>query len=166
MHESELRGQSRTFYELFLSRKPKRAPTKFYGAPVSVEARKAGPLAQETRSTLAIVIETVILLISLTTMSAFPKAVLNASFATASLSEDEEDSLMPWEEEGFVPRTSSGKQKSPNMIRSELQRYIDASSETKSAIVDRTGVNYNSFSKFMNPKNYKDQWSATQNGTY
>ena len=73
---------------------------------------------------------------------------------------------MPWEMEGFVPRTASGKQKSPNAIRNELQRYIDNSSETQTAIVDRMGVNSNSFRKFMNPKTYKDQWSACQNGTY
>lgn len=94
-------------------------------------------------------------------------SVLNASFATAPSSGDEEDDMpMPWEEDDFVPRTASGKQKSPNMIRSELQRYIDASSETKTAIAERMGVSYNSFSKFMNPKAYKDQWSAVQNGTY
>ena len=28
------------------------------------------------------------------------------------------------------------------------------------------GLNYSSFGKFMNPKNYKDKWSATSNGTY
>jgi hypothetical protein len=99
-------------------------------------------------------------------MSAFPSSVLNASFATASSSGDEEETLMPWEQEDFVPRTSSGKQKSPNVIRNELQRYIDASSETQTAIVDSMGINNNSFRNFMNPKTYKDQWSATQNGTY
>jgi hypothetical protein len=98
-------------------------------------------------------------------MSAFPDSVLNASFATAGSSADE-DEPMPWEQEDFVPRTSSGKQKSPNQIRNELQKYIDASSETQTAIVDRMGVNNNSFNKFMNPKTYKDQWSAVQNGTY
>jgi len=28
------------------------------------------------------------------------------------------------------------------------------------------GLNYSSFGKFMNPKTYKDQWSATSNRTY
>ena len=28
------------------------------------------------------------------------------------------------------------------------------------------GLNYSSFGKFMNPMTYKDQWSATSNGTY
>lgn len=33
-------------------------------------------------------------------------------------------------------------------------------------IIERIGVNSNSFNKFMNPGTYKDTWSATQNGTY
>ncbi len=37
---------------------------------------------------------------------------------------------------------------------------------TQQGIVQRMGVNSNSFGKFMNPKTYKDQWSATSNGTY
>jgi hypothetical protein len=37
---------------------------------------------------------------------------------------------------------------------------------TQSQIMEKMGVNGNSFYKFMNPKSYKDQWSATQNGTY
>jgi len=76
-------------------------------------------------------------------------------------------STMPWEDEDYIPRTPSGKQKSPNQIRGEIQRYIDASSETQSFIVtNRLGLSYSSFSKFMNPKTYKDQWSACQNSTY
>ena len=35
--------------------------------------------------------------------------------------EDPDDTVMPWEEDGWVPRTASGKQKSPNQIRNELQ---------------------------------------------
>jgi hypothetical protein len=52
------------------------------------------------------------------------------------------------------------------MIRNELQRYIDASGRTKTSVMIELGVNSNSFGKFMNPKTYKDQWSAVQNGTY
>jgi hypothetical protein len=52
------------------------------------------------------------------------------------------------------------------MIRNELQKYIDNSSETQTAILDRMSVNNNSFRKFMNPKTYKDQWRACQYGTY
>mmetsp|Transcript_18260 Transcript_18260/g.52231 ORF Transcript_18260/g.52231 Transcript_18260/m.52231 type:complete len:309 (-) Transcript_18260:120-1046(-) len=72
----------------------------------------------------------------------------------------------PWDQDGWVPRTASGKQKSPNVIRGELQRYIDASPLTQTAIIRKMGVNNNSFRRFMDPKTYKDQWSACQNGTY
>ena len=77
---------------------------------------------------------------------------------------------MPWEEEGWVPLTKSGKQKSPNQIRNQLQRYIDqcradgTSNQTK--IIEKMGVNSNSFRKFMDPSTYRNQWNATSNGTY
>jgi hypothetical protein len=71
-----------------------------------------------------------------------------------------------WQEDGWRPCNKSGTQRSPNQIRAELQKYIDNSSQTQTAIIDRMGINNNSFRKFMNPKTYKDQWSATGNGTY
>jgi hypothetical protein len=84
--------------------------------------------------------------------------------------EKEQASLMVWERDGWVPCTKSGKQKSPNVIRNELQRYIDqckaTGTSTQTEIVSRMGVNNNSFRRFMNPKTYKNQWSATENGTY
>lgn len=89
-----------------------------------------------------------------------------ASAAAYPNNDDYDDDEMPWEREDFIPRTASGKQKSPNQIRGELQRYIDNASETQTAIIGQLGVNSNSFRKFMNPKTYKDQWSAVQNGTY
>lgn len=94
--------------------------------------------------------------------------VYNPNVASMPFSTNNEnlENVMPWDEPDFVPRTSSGKQKSPNMIRSELQKYIDSSTETQTAIIDRMGVNSNSFRRFMNPKTYKNQWSATDNGTY
>lgn len=96
-----------------------------------------------------------------------PLANISSNAAAASYpTANDDDTLMPWEEDDFVPRTASGKQKSPNQIRGELQRYIDASSETQTAIIGHLGVNNNSFRKFMNPKTYKNQWSAVQNGTY
>ena len=71
-----------------------------------------------------------------------------------------------WQEDGWRPLNKSGTQRSPNQIRAELQKYIDNSSQTQTAITNHMGINNNSFRKFMNPKTYKDQWSATQNGTY
>jgi len=90
-----------------------------------------------------------------------------ASFSTAAAAAAAaDDDLKPWEEDGWVPRTASGKQKSPNVIRGELQRHIDSSPLTQTAIIQKMGVNNNSFRRFMDPKTYKDQWSACQNGTY
>jgi len=80
-----------------------------------------------------------------------------------------DDEPKPWEEENFVPMRG-GKQKSPNMIRNELQKHIDQSKAdgtmTQTRIIEQMGVNNNTFRRFMNPKTYKDQWSAVQNGTY
>lgn len=92
-----------------------------------------------------------------------------ASFETVSTVDD--DDTMPWDEDDYwVPRQKNGKQKTPNMIRNELQRYIDAckanGTSTQTAILERMRVNNNSFRRFMNPKTYKDQWSAVQNQTY
>jgi hypothetical protein len=101
-------------------------------------------------------------------MSTFPDSLLNASFVTESSSGDEEE-LMPWEQDDFVPRTSSGRQRSPNNIRNQLQRYyMDGSSETETAIIERMGVSYDDFYAFMNPsKAYKtNQWAALENKTY
>jgi len=103
-----------------------------------------------------------------------PKSsVVTAASGSASAKEtksDDDDVMKPWDMEGFKPMTKSGKQKSPNMIRNELQKYIDAckanGTSTQTKIIERMGVNNNSFRRFMNPKTYKDQWSATNNGTY
>ena len=84
--------------------------------------------------------------------------------------EDYDNESKPWEEEGWVPMTTTGKQKSPNVIRGELQRYIDKckadGTMTQTKIIEKMGVNNNTFRRFMDPKTYKDQWSGVQNGTY
>lgn len=85
---------------------------------------------------------------------------------TVASLEDEEEEVMPWEEYDFIPTTASGKQKTPNMIRNELQRYIDTSGRTQKDILEEMGVNSNSFRRFMNPKTYKNSWSAIENSTY
>ena len=76
----------------------------------------------------------------------------------------------PWEVDGWIPRTPSGQQKSPDMIRNELRQYIAeckrTNTSTQTAIIQIMGVNNNSFRKFMNPDTYKDPWSAVQNSTY
>ena len=80
--------------------------------------------------------------------------------------DDDEDVCMPWEEENWVPTTASGKQKTPNQIRNEFQRYLDSCGRTQGSVLEEIRINNNSFRKFMNPKTYKNQWSAAQNGTY
>mmetsp|Transcript_31658 Transcript_31658/g.36935 ORF Transcript_31658/g.36935 Transcript_31658/m.36935 type:complete len:316 (-) Transcript_31658:247-1194(-) len=90
--------------------------------------------------------------------------------SSSAIKNDSEEEIMPWDEDGWVPTSKSGKQKTPNMIRNELQRYIDEckanKTSTQTAIIGKMNVNNNSFRRFMNPKTYKGTWSATQNGTY
>ena len=81
--------------------------------------------------------------------------------------DEDDEETMPWEKEGWVPRMPNGQPKSASVIREELQRYIDSSYKSQTYIINNELlVNNNSFRKFMNPKSYKNQWSATQNGTY
>lgn len=91
------------------------------------------------------------------------------AISDSSSSNDSDDDMMPWEDDDFIPKTKSGYQKSPKVIRGELQRYIDACKTkgiTQTSILEDMSVNSNSFRKFMNPKTYKGTWSGTQNSTY
>ena len=60
-----------------------------------------------------------------------PYAYAAAACVTTSSSnetydeESSDDDTMPWRRHGWIPRTKSGAQKTPNMVRNELQRYID-----------------------------------------
>ena len=85
--------------------------------------------------------------------------MLNRSYASAyaattlpsvssSIGDDADD--MPWDDDNWVPRNKSGRQMSPNQIRGELQRYIDANSLTKSKLMKEIGVTAPAFYKFMN----------------
>lgn len=75
---------------------------------------------------------------------------------------------MPWENHDFVPRYSSGKQKTPNTIRNALRRHIEESDDrTQKSFVEEMGVGTGSFNYFMNAKNFsKNQWAAAKNETY
>jgi hypothetical protein len=81
----------------------------------------------------------------------------------------EDDELKPWEMDGWVPMRGD-TQKTPNTVRNELQKYIDQCKAdrtmTQTRIIEKMGVNNNTFRRFMDPKTYKNQWSAAQNGTY
>eukprot|EP00563_Minutocellus_polymorphus_P002121 CAMPEP_0181043290 /NCGR_PEP_ID=MMETSP1070-20121207/12626_1 /TAXON_ID=265543 /ORGANISM="Minutocellus polymorphus, Strain NH13" /LENGTH=298 /DNA_ID=CAMNT_0023121603 /DNA_START=358 /DNA_END=1254 /DNA_ORIENTATION=- len=93
----------------------------------------------------------------------------SAYAATASVSssiDDGDDDGMPWDDDDWVPRNKSGRQTSPNIIRGELQRYIESNSLTKSKVMKEMGVTAPSFYKFMDHTSYKDQWKATKNQTY
>jgi hypothetical protein len=83
-----------------------------------------------------------------------------------SLQTEEEEEEHYWDREGWIPLNKNGTQRTPNQIRGELQRYIDKCGSTQSAVLDRMGVNSNSFRRFMDPKSYKNMWSACDNGTY
>lgn len=110
-----------------------------------------------------------ITLFGVTTPSVLPNTSVPA-ISPSSLNSENEETFMPWDDDDWVPRTKSGQQKSPNMIRNELQRYIDeckaSGTSTQTAIISAMGVNNNSFRRFMNPKTYKNQWSALENSTY
>ena len=99
------------------------------------------------------------------TSSTSNRASLESTAPTVGSLDDDEGAY--WEDSDWIPVLKSGKQRSPNMIRNELQRYLDKTAGlTQTALCRELGVNGNSFSKFMNPKTYKDPWSACQNGTY
>ena len=76
---------------------------------------------------------------------------INSCNHAFSTDEDEDDgTMMPWDDDGWVARTKSGRQLSPNQIRGELNRYIDANSLTKSKVMKEMDVTGPSFYKFMN----------------
>jgi len=77
--------------------------------------------------------------------------------------EDLEDEIASGD---WIPRSGpSGKQKSPNVIRSGIRKYLAEKGITQTEFLSRIGVNSNSYNRFMTQK-YKDEWSATDNGTY
>lgn len=90
--------------------------------------------------------------------------------ATAASDLDDEDLVPYWEEDEWVPLSKAGKQRTPNQIRSELQKYLDTQQTehgtTQTVLLQRIGASYASFRKFMNPKYYKNPWSAVENDTY
>ena len=75
--------------------------------------------------------------------------------------QDLEEEMM---DDYWVPRRGS-KQKSPNAIRGEITRFLQEKTMSQTAWLSMIGINSGSFRKFMRG-NYKDQWSACQNGTY
>ena len=92
----------------------------------------------------------------------FAHTPMNNTTPTMDINSDEE----VWEDEDWIPCTAAGKQKTPNMIRNQLRKFIDDSPRTQTSIIKELGVGHNSFYKFMNPNTYKNQWSAVQNNTY
>jgi pyruvate/2-oxoglutarate dehydrogenase complex dihydrolipoamide acyltransferase (E2) component len=62
--------------------------------------------------------------------------------------------------------TASGKQKSPNVVRGEIRRFLATKVLTQTAWLQAIGVGPGSYNNFMKPGYYKDQWSAVQNQSY
>jgi hypothetical protein len=93
-------------------------------------------------------------------------ASFDASSAYSSGFEQQQQRMPDNNDENYVPRMPSGKQKTPNMIRNQLQNHIDTTGCTQQSVIDALGVNNNTFRKFMNPKTYKNPMSAMNNGTY
>lgn len=95
-------------------------------------------------------------------------AAASAGAASAGLS-NENAQLKPWEEDGWLPMTKSGKQKSPNQIRNELQKYIDQckadGSSTQTKIIERMGVNSNTFRSEFNTGQIRNCLSADLTST-
>lgn len=79
---------------------------------------------------------------------------------------EEEEEEMPWDDPDWIPLTKSGRQKTPNVIRGELQRFIDSSAQSQTSILRDAGITPSSFAKFMNRKYYKHAESAYQNESY
>ena len=65
----------------------------------------------------------------------------------------------------FIPCSSTGKQISPNSMKTAIRKHLAETGKNQTTFVKEINVNSNSFGKFMNMA-YKDQWSAVQNGTY
>ena len=84
----------------------------------------------------------------------------------STVASDDED-VMPWEDgSSWVPMTRTGKQKTPNQIRSELQRYLNDSGRTTKSVMEEMGASSRSYYTFMTKENYKNMWSACKNDTY
>ena len=79
---------------------------------------------------------------------------------------DYHNGWVPLNHNGWVPLNKNGTQRNPNQIRGELQRYLDKYGQTQASVLMRMGVSGHSLRKFMDPKNYKNMWSAVQNETY
>lgn len=79
--------------------------------------------------------------------------ILETPIVTTIVSTSDEEEEMSWEADLWVSVTKTGKQKTPNMIRNELQKYIDECKEngssTQTKIVKSLAVDTSSFRKFM-----------------
>ena len=100
------------------------------------------------------------------TGSARPAAARGASqpgFNVWDAAEDEEHEDHDVWEDGWVPRTSSGNQKSCNVIRGEISRFLARGTMTQTAFLQTISCNSKSYGSFMK---LKGAWNGTQNGVY
>ena len=72
-----------------------------------------------------------------------------------------------WMKPDWEPKDdSTGQLVHPDVIRREIMEYIETTSSTKTRVLSQMRVNSNSFRKFMDVDRYKEEWRATENGTY
>ena len=66
----------------------------------------------------------------------------------------------------WVPRTSSGRQISPSLLRRQIIQFLAESSMSQTEFLRKAGINSGSYNKFKNPDYYKKEWSACSNQSY
>lgn len=59
---------------------------------------------------------TVSVAVAASALSASAAAASSTAYATTAVTFSDDDEMMPWEEDGWVPTTKSGKQKTPNVV--------------------------------------------------
>ena len=73
-----------------------------------------------------------------------------------------------WMEPGWTPTDAAGNTIPPDTIRRQLMQYLQASHLTKTAFLQKLGVNANSYNKFCRPDDYVRDYNkiAMRNATY
>jgi hypothetical protein len=85
------------------------------------------------------------------------------TFNVWDAAEDQEHEDHDMWEDGWVPRTAGGKQKSCNVIRGEISRFLARGTMTQTAFLQAVSCNSKSYGSFMK---LKGAWNGTQNGVY
>ena len=90
--------------------------------------------------------------------------VAQAAQAAPAVEDDEDDEDDDQDlYDDWVPRTASGAQKSCNVIRGEITRFLVRGTMTQTAFLQAISCNSNSYGRFMK---LKGAWNGAQNGVY